>query len=119
MPQSFIVKPVVLKGLSTPDPEDRDGEHDKVPIKQEERVSDPLHHLDIQKSVRPDVIHPRVLRELMEVYTKPLSIISSLGWLGRFHWLDIVTFIYKKSRKEDPGSYKPVNLASVLRSRTS
>lgn len=35
-----------------------------------EMVSDLLHHLDIQKSMRLDGIHTGVLRELEEVLTK-------------------------------------------------
>lgn len=65
-----------------PEPEDRDGEQNKVPIIQEERVSDLLHHLDRQKSVGPDMIHPRVLRELVEVLIEVLSIIYQQSWLS-------------------------------------
>ncbi|KAK4806762.1 hypothetical protein QYF61_005558 [Mycteria americana] len=63
-------------------------------------------------------IHPRVLKELAEVLTKPLSIIYQQSWLtGEVpaDWrLANVTPIYKKGRKEDPGNYRPVSLTSVL-----
>ncbi|KAK4824035.1 hypothetical protein QYF61_009626 [Mycteria americana] len=81
-------------------------------------VSDLLHHLDTHKSMGPDEIHPRVLKELAEVLTKPLSIIYQQSWLtGEVpaDWrLANVTAIYKKGRKEDPGNYRPVSLTSVL-----
>ncbi|KAK4825038.1 hypothetical protein QYF61_023042 [Mycteria americana] len=80
-------------------------------------VSDLLHHLDTHKSMGPDEIHPRVLKELADVLTKPLSIIYQQSWLtGEVpaDWrLANVTPICKKGRKEDPGNYRPVSLTSV------
>ncbi|KFV43909.1 hypothetical protein N341_01425, partial [Tyto alba] len=87
------------------------------PIIQGEMVSDLLHHLDTYKSMGPDEIHPRVLRELAEVINKPLSIIYQQSCLTRevpAVWrLENVTSIYKKGRNEDPGNYRPVSLTSV------
>ncbi|KAK4818984.1 hypothetical protein QYF61_022651 [Mycteria americana] len=80
-------------------------------------VNDLLHHLDTHKSMGPDEIHPRVLKELAEELTKPLSIIYQQSWLtGEVpaDWrLANVTPIFKKGRKEDPGNYRPVSLTSV------
>ncbi|KAK4811052.1 hypothetical protein QYF61_016338 [Mycteria americana] len=97
--------------------EDRDGDQNGAPIIQGEMVSDLLHHLDTHKSMGPDEIHPRVLKELADVLTKPLSIIYQQSWLtGEVpaDWrLANVTPIFKKGRKEDPGNYRPVSLTSV------
>ena len=42
---------------------------------QEETVRDLLRHLERHKSMGPDRLHPRVMRELPEVIAKPLSTI--------------------------------------------
>ncbi|GAB0181547.1 mitochondrial enolase superfamily member 1 [Grus japonensis] len=81
-------------------------------------VSDLLHHLDTHKSMGPDEIHSRVLSKLVEVLTKPLSIIyqqSCLTGEVPVDWkLANVTPIYKKGWKEDLGNYRSVSLISVL-----
>ncbi|KAK4809039.1 hypothetical protein QYF61_027876 [Mycteria americana] len=68
------------------------------------------------KSMGPDEIHLRVLKELAEVLTKPLSVIYQQSWLTGevpVDWrLANVTPIFKKGQ-EDPGNYRPVSLTSV------
>jgi len=58
----------------------------------------------------PDGIHPRVLRELAEELSKPLSIIYQQSWLTREvpnEWrITSMTHIYKKGLKEDSGNYR-------------
>ncbi|KFQ83996.1 hypothetical protein N337_13594, partial [Phoenicopterus ruber ruber] len=87
------------------------------PIIQGEMVSDLLHHFDTHKSMGPDGIYPRVLKELVEVLTKPLSIIYQQSWLTGevpVDWrLANVSPIYKKGWVEDLGNYRPVSLTSV------
>ncbi|GAB0208172.1 mitochondrial enolase superfamily member 1 [Grus japonensis] len=105
-------------GIQPPELEDRDREQNEASIIQGEMDSDLLHHLDTHKSMGLDGIHPRVLRELAEVLTKPLSIIYQQSWLTRevpVDWrLANVMPIHKKGWKEDPGNYRPVSLTSVL-----
>ncbi|KFP36265.1 hypothetical protein N324_11210, partial [Chlamydotis macqueenii] len=89
------------------------------PVILEETVRDLLLQLDCHKSMGPDEVPPRVLRELAEVIAEPLSIIYQRSLLtgevpedGR---IANVTPIYKKGCKEDPGNYRPVSLTSVTR----
>ena len=93
------------------------GEQTKPHMIQEETVRDLLLQLDCHKSMGPDEIHPRVLRELAEVIAEPLSIIYQRSLLtGEVpeDWrLANVTPIYKKGCREDPGNYRPVSLTSV------
>ncbi|GAB0183988.1 mitochondrial enolase superfamily member 1 [Grus japonensis] len=80
-------------------------------------VTDLPQHSDIHKSMGLDGIRPRVLRELVEVLTKPLSIIYWQSWVTEevpVDWrLANVMPIYKKGQKEDLGNYRPVSLALV------
>ncbi|KAK4829737.1 hypothetical protein QYF61_006446 [Mycteria americana] len=93
-----------------PELEDRDGDQNGAPIIQGETVSNLLYHLDIHKSMGPDEIHPRVLKELAEVLTKPLSIIYQQSWLTGEVPAD---WRLANGREEDLGNYRPVSLTSV------
>lgn len=74
MAESLNVRPVVLQ---VP----RDREQNEAPIIQGEMVGDLLQNLDTHESKGPDGIHARVLRELAEVLTEPLSVIYRQSWL--------------------------------------
>ncbi|GAB0188372.1 mitochondrial enolase superfamily member 1 [Grus japonensis] len=82
-----------------------------------EIVRDLLLHLDAYKSMGPDGIHPRVLRELADVIVRPLSIIFQWSWESgevSVDWkLANVVPIFKNGKKDDPGNYRPLSLTSV------
>ncbi|KFP32754.1 RNA-directed DNA polymerase from mobile element jockey, partial [Colius striatus] len=87
------------------------------PWVEEEEVKDLLDKLKAHKSMNPDGMHPRVLRELADVVAKPLSIIFEQSWrTGEVpeDWRKAnVTPVFKKSRKDDPGNYRQVSLTSI------
>ncbi|NXX31359.1 RTJK polymerase, partial [Nicator chloris] len=92
-------------------------EQNGPPVIQEEAVREVLSCLNVHKSMGPDGIHPRVMRELADELAKPLSIIYQQTWLtGEVpdDWkLANVIPIHKKGRKDDPGNYRPVSLTLV------
>jgi len=82
-----------------PEQEDRDREQKKTPKIQGEVVSDLLCHTDTHRSVGLDGMHPRVLKELVDVFAKPLSIICQQSWLTGEVLANVMP-IYKKGWKE-------------------
>ncbi|RMC20752.1 hypothetical protein DUI87_01604 [Hirundo rustica rustica] len=92
-------------------------EQNGPPIIQEEAVRELLRCLGTHKSMGPDGIHSRVMRELADELAKPLSIIYQQSWLtGEVpdDWkLANVTPIHRKGGREDPSNYRPVSLTSV------
>ncbi|RMB97888.1 hypothetical protein DUI87_25366 [Hirundo rustica rustica] len=81
-------------------------------------VRELLSRLGIHKSVGPEGIHPRVMREMADELVKLLSIVYQQPWLAGEvpdDWkLASVTPIHKKGGREDPGTYRPASLTSVL-----
>jgi len=114
----FKSKTSCLPDTQPPELEDKGREQNEAPIIQGEIVSDLLHHVDTHRSMGSDGIYPRVRRELVEVLTKPLSIIYQQSWLtgeDPVYWrLANVTPIYRQGWKEDLGNYRPVSLTLVL-----
>ncbi|CAM4545620.1 unnamed protein product [Lepidochelys olivacea] len=92
------------------------GEGDQ-PSVEKEVVQDYLEKLDEHKSMGPDALHPRVLKELADVIAQPLAIIFENSWRSGEvpdDWKKPnVVPIFKKGKKEDPGNYRPVSLTSV------
>ncbi|PKU36575.1 rna-directed dna polymerase from mobile element jockey- hypothetical protein [Limosa lapponica baueri] len=90
---------------------------DDSPSIAEDQVRDHLGKPDTHKSMGPDGMHPRVLRELAGVIAKLLPIIFEKSWrTGEVpeDWRKAsVIPVFKKGKKEDPGNYRPVSLTSI------
>ncbi|KFW71215.1 hypothetical protein AS28_13276, partial [Pygoscelis adeliae] len=78
---------------------------------------DHLRHLKVHKSMGPNEIHPRVLKEQVDEVAKPLSIVFEKLWQSGEVPTDWkrgnITPVFRKGKKEDPGNYRPVGLTSV------
>ena len=62
-------------------------------------------------------MHPRVLRELADMFAKPLSMLFEKSWQSgevSGDWKKgNIALVFKKSTKDNPGNYIPVSLPSV------
>ncbi|KAK4824856.1 hypothetical protein QYF61_020229 [Mycteria americana] len=95
----------------SPELEDHECGNSGFPFVETEIVRDQLYQLNIHKSMGPDGIHPRVLKELGDVMAGTLLIIYQRSWESGevpADWkLPNVIPIYKKGMREDPGNYRP------------
>ncbi|KFP43754.1 hypothetical protein N324_03716, partial [Chlamydotis macqueenii] len=87
------------------------------PTVRENQVCDHLRNLNMHKSMESDKMYPRVLRKLAGVVAKPPSMIVEKLWQSGEVPADWkkgnIAPIFKKGKKEDPGSYQPGSLTSV------
>ena len=83
-----------------------------------EVVRDKLNQLDSTKVQGPDGIPPRVLKELSNELATPLCRLFNLsletGQLPHDWKSALVTSIFKKGTRSDPGNYRPVSLTCIV-----
>ncbi|KFV67120.1 hypothetical protein N307_07265, partial [Dryobates pubescens] len=83
----------------------------------EDKVCDHLRILKIYKSMGPDEIQYRVLKELSDVVARPLSMVfdksCQSGEVPGDWKKGSITPIFKKGRKDNSGNYQPVSLTSM------
>ncbi|KAJ7406679.1 rna-directed dna polymerase from mobile element jockey-like [Pitangus sulphuratus] len=108
---SFVNTDEGPRGPQCPEQEDHECENDQLPVNTE-LVRDLLLHLDPYKT-----IHDEILKELVDVIAKPLSMIFEWSWESgevQAEWkLMNLAPIFKNGKKEDPRNYRPVSLTTV------
>ncbi len=77
-----------------------------------------LNNLNTQKSVGPDKVHPKVLKECAKSLSFPLSLIFEksfvTGSIPKLWSCANVVPLFKKGNKLDPTNYRPVSLTSIV-----
>ena len=82
-----------------------------------EMVRTKLEQLNPNKSPGHDNIHPFTLRELADIICVPMAMLFNKSLQDGAHknWRKaIITSIYKKGARQEPGNYRPVSLTSVI-----
>jgi len=84
----------------------------------ENTVNSKLAGLNVCKSPGPDSIHPKMLYELRNELSKPLTKIFKLSVSSRIvpqDWKEaFVSPLFKKGSKAKPENYRPVSLTSIV-----
>lgn len=86
--------------------EDHKCENSDFPVVKDETVKDWLDWLNVHKSMGPDEIHPRILRELVYDMEERLLIICQRSGKVSADWKLASVPVYKKDMREDPGNYR-------------
>ena len=84
----------------------------------EEMIKKRLDNLNVCKSVGPDGVHPRLLKELSNHLCKPLARLFNnslaVGELPKEWKQRRISAIFKKGNRKNVGNYRPVSLTSII-----
>ena len=83
-----------------------------------EMVLKKLNNLDVTKSPGPDETHPRILKEVASSIAPALAILFNNTLKSHKvpdDWRTaLITAIFKKGDKSDPGNYRPISLTCII-----
>ena len=83
-----------------------------------ELVEKKLNGLNVNKSMGPDEVHPKILKELPRELSQPLSILFNKSIeeskLSRTWKTALISVLFKKGDKTFASNYRPVRLTSII-----
>ena len=84
----------------------------------EDEVHEMLKNINVNKSLGPDDIHPRILHELADMLSAPITVLFNRSVQGEelpHDWkLQYVSPIYKKGQRSLAENYRPISLTCIL-----
>ena len=83
----------------------------------EGQIAQVLHKIKVSKSPGPDLLHPRVIHELREVLTSPLTHLFNRSLFSGVlpdEWkTSLVSVLHKKGKKDLIENYRPISLTCI------
>ena len=81
-----------------------------------EMIEKEIKDMNVNKSCGPDELHPRMLKELISIMSRPIALLLNKSISQRVMWKQarMSHLFIKKVREIVPKKYRPISLTSIL-----